>query len=259
MATTALSICNRALLEIGAQAQISSFNEASNEANAASTLYAPTRDMLLRAAHWNFTRKQASLSQLKAYQVNGTIQTGDAAPPVPWQYEYAYPSDCLKARYLVPIQIYPTTTPPPMTGSTPVPIAYLPAPMNIPFVIGTDTPVSSTTTQTVILTQLYQAQLVYTARIENPDLWDPMFQEAMVATLAAKFVNALARNSSLFNQCVAVAKDIVLQARVTDGDEIPTSQDHLPDFIQARGVRSFGGDGMYYGWYDSYSCGGVVF
>jgi hypothetical protein len=243
---------------MSAQAQISAFNEGSTEANAASVLYAPTRDMLLRSAHWNFTRKQASLSQLKAYQINGVIQTGDAAPPVPWLYEYAYPSDCLKCRYLVPIQIYPSTTPPPMTGATPVPIAYLPAPQNIPFAIGTDTPQSSSVTQTVILTQLYQAQMVYTARIENPDLWDPSFQEAMVATLAAKFCNALARNTGMFRDLVAVAKDIVSQARISDGDEVPTYQDHLPDFIRARGVQSFGG-GTVYQWWDSYSCGGMVF
>lgn len=258
MAQTRESIVNRALLEMGAQAQISSFTEGSTEANAASVLYEPTRDMLLRSAHWNFTRKQISLSQLKAFQINGVIQTGDAAPPVPWQYEYTYPQDCLKARYLVPIQAYPTTTPPPTTGSTPVPITGLPAPMNIPFVIGTDTPVSSTTTQTVILTQLYQAQLVYTARIESPDLWDPSFQEAMVATLAAKFVNALARNASLFSQLTGVARDIVLQARVSDGDEVPTYQDNLPDWIRARGVQSFAGGWTTYQWWDSYACGGVV-
>lgn len=259
MATTELAIVNRALLEMGAQAQISAFSEGSTEANAAAVLYAPTRDMLLRSAHWNFTRKQANLTQLKAFEVNGTIQTGSNAPPVPWRYEYAYPPDCLKCRYLVPIQINPTSSPPPTTGATPMGLVGLPAPMNIPFIIGTDTPISSAVTQTVILTQLYQAHMVYTARIENPDLWDPSFQEAMVATLAAKFVNALARNSSLFNQCVAVARDIVLQARVADGDEVPTYQDHLPDWIQARGVNSFGGDGVYYGYWDSYACGSAVF
>jgi hypothetical protein len=254
LAQTDTSIVNRALLAIGAQAQVSDFSEGSTEANVAAVLYEPTRDMLLRSAHWNFTRKQASLAQLKAYQVNGVIQTGSDAPPVPWLYEYAYPSDCLKARYLVPIQAYPTTTPPPMTGATPVPIAGLPGPMSIPFVIGSDS-VSSQPAQTVILTQLYQAQMVYTARIENPDLWDPMFQEAMVATLAAKFVNPLNRNATLFTQQATIARDIVLQARVTDGDEVPTSQDHLPDWIRARGTNTFGSDATFYGWWDTFSCG----
>ncbi len=117
------------------------------------------------------------------------------------------------------------------------------------------------TTQTVILTNLYQAQLVYSARILLPDLWDPMFSQAMVATLAARFVQALGRNASLYKDQLAIARDIVLQARVSDGDEGVTSQNHQPDWISVRGAGypALGFGGTSYLWWDNFSLGGASF
>ncbi|WP_424811458.1 hypothetical protein [Roseococcus sp. YIM B11640] len=65
MALTALELCTRALLRIGAQA-IASMDEGTAEAEIASGLYAGTRDALLSAHPWSFATGQATLPRLAA-------------------------------------------------------------------------------------------------------------------------------------------------------------------------------------------------
>ena len=73
----------------------------------------------------------------------------------------------------------------------------------------------------------------------------------MVALLAAYLVPALALDKDLMKTQITIARDIVTQARVRDGDEGTTSQDHIPDWIQARNVGTgyapgYGGVGGQY-------------
>ena len=63
MALTALELCSRALLRIGAQA-IASMDEGTAEAEIASGLYDGIRDALLSAHPWSFATGQASLPRL---------------------------------------------------------------------------------------------------------------------------------------------------------------------------------------------------
>jgi hypothetical protein len=65
MALTALELCSRALLRIGAQA-IASMDEGTAEAEIASGLYAGIRDALLSAHPWSFATGQESLPRLAA-------------------------------------------------------------------------------------------------------------------------------------------------------------------------------------------------
>ena len=88
-----------------------------------------------------------------------------------------------------------------------------------------------------------QAQAIYTANLQNPALWDSMFQSAMVASLAAYLVPALSLNMSLMNVSIATAEKMIVQARVADGNEAVTTLDHTPDWIRARG-----GETGLYGW-----------
>jgi len=99
-----ISICNRALLAIGSQSQISSLNEGSTQANACATLYTPTFEALARAAYWNCLRYQESLSLLAA--ASGTPENPDGTtlplPPTPWLYSYQLPTTSLQARFIIP-------------------------------------------------------------------------------------------------------------------------------------------------------------
>lgn len=235
-------------------------NEGSTESDAAQILYGPTLKMLLRAAHWNFARKQISMTMI--FAANGTPENPTGTPPfppIPWLYEYAYPSDCMKARYVPALlQVQGGTTVPLTTAPQ---ATFLPVPQNsaygVKFLVGTDTAPLTGTPQTVILTNLPQAMLVYTAYIDNPDLWDSAFREAMMYSLSAKLINAIARNKALFDDMAALAQNVVNQARVSDGNEGVTDQDHLPDFIAVRGTTgSFMYPGYSFQGWDNFSLGG---
>jgi hypothetical protein len=65
MALTALILCSRALLKLGAQT-IASFDEGTAEAEVAANLYPSVRDALLSAHPWSFATGQAALVRLDA-------------------------------------------------------------------------------------------------------------------------------------------------------------------------------------------------
>lgn len=238
-----VSICNISLLSIGAQAQISNLNEGSTESDACSQLFSFVYEMLARAAYWNCLTQENTLTLLQA--AAGTPENPQGTtlplPPQPWLYSYQLPSDCLAARYVLPI--WPT-----QPGSVISP-AYVMAPPlipgqgQIPFKVayGTD---ANGNPRNVILTNQTQAQLVYTVNQPNPIIWDSAFTSAMVASLAAWLVPALSLNATLMAGQAKKAEMLVTEARIRDANEGSNSQDHIPDWML---IRNSGGNG-YGGW-----------
>jgi hypothetical protein len=247
------------LAAIGSQSSISSIGppDTSTESVYAALLYQPKIDALHRAAHWNCTRFQETLTLLKA--MTGTPDNPDGSlsnPPIPWLYEYAYPVDCLKARFIVPVVQQSGVGVPLTTGQTAQPIFWGGA--AVKFVVATDTNEEGRLVR-VILTNMRQAQLVYTKRITDPNMWDPHFLDAATATLAANFVNPLSRNRALLADQVAMAREIIQQARISDSNEGLVSQDTLPDFIAVRANGSAWNTGIVYqGWDQMSFPGGFV-
>lgn len=249
MAATQVSIANRSLLSIGARAQVSSVNpsDGSQEGDAISVLWTPTFESLGRAANWNCLRKSSQLSLIAAAQGTPENPDGDdyPLPEYPWLYSYAYPSDCLKFNYIIPSNPVGTggDIPPTTTNNAMGP--WIPSGGQIPYVISSsldddDQPVI------IILTNQDQAQGVYNANIPNPGIWDSMFQAAMVASLGAFLVPALALDASFMQLSVALAEKIIAQARVADGNEGVTVMDHTPDWFRARaGAQGYGYGGFF--------------
>ena len=251
-----VSVANLALDSIGAGYTVSSLTPPLPAPNAAVVArhYDITRQSVGRAAHWNCLRRQAKLTVLKAAQ--GTPFNPDGTtlpiPPYPWLYEYALPDDYLTSRYLL-------FDPPPSTGTAP-PI-YPPAAGVIQwsgwgagynFVIGIDTDASNNQ-QKILLTDLIYADLVYTADILNPDLWDSQFLLAVAATLGAYLVNPVNMNMAILKAQVEIAQGLITAARVSDGLEGTTTSDIPVDWMEARGRNQFGigppGMGQaFYGW-----------
>lgn len=244
--TNQLDIANRALLGVGARAQISSLrpSDGSVEGDAVTTLWQSTFEQLARTAHWNCLGKQETLSLLQAAQGTPENPTGSTytLPPTPWLYSYAYPSDCLDLRYIVPS--YPANT----GSSTPATTinnsagTWLPSGGQIPYKVQTvlgqnDAPV------VVILCNQSQAQAIYTVNYSNPGIWDSLFQQAMVASLGAYLVPALSLDLPLLDRCVKQAEAAIAQARTRDGNEGVTTMDHVPDWIQARNCGQGWGNG----------------
>ena len=229
-----VDIVNRSLLSIGARATVSSLTEGSTESDAASILFTPTFEMLARTAWWNCLQKQEFLSLVQAApgtpeNVSGTTLP---VPPQPWLYAYELPSDCLHARRVLP-NLTTNTAPAPTPVSVSAPLS-LPYAMAFKFQVAVGTNTSGQPIQ-VILCNLTQAQLVYTVNLPNPQFWDSGFQQAMVASLAAAFVPALALNMQLMQGQVAIAQRFINEARVQDGNEGVHSMDNTPDWLRVRG------------------------
>lgn len=232
-----IDICNRALLSIGARAQVSSISpsDGSTEANACAILFAPTFEALARAAYWNCLRQQAALSVLAA--ATGTPENPGGTtlpqPPTPWLYSYADPSDSLNLRFIVPSLPSTGTGGAPLTTLNNAAGIAMPNGGQIPFAVAYATDSGGNPIR-VVLTNQEQAQAVYTVNQPNPVIWDSLFQEAMVASLAAYLVPALTGNVQLMQLQVARAQALIARARAADGDEGVTVMDHLPDWMRAR-------------------------
>lgn len=84
MALSAIALCSRALLKIGAR-PIASFEEESAEAEVAANLYGSTRDALFSSHPWRFATAQASLPRL------------EAEPIADFAHAFQLPADFLRA------------------------------------------------------------------------------------------------------------------------------------------------------------------
>lgn len=242
--TTKLEIANRALLGVGARSQVSSISpsDGSVEGDAITTLWQPTFEQLARTASWNCLTKQGTLSLLQAAQ--GTPENPDGTsyptPPTPWLYAYSYPSDCLDMRYIVPSLPFNTGGSTPPTSISNSAATWLPTGGQIPFSVTTQY-TSNNSPYLTILTNQSQAQSVYIVNESNPNVWDSLFQGAMVASLGAFLVPALSLDMNLMQLQIKTAESAIEKARAADGNEGVTTMDHTPDWFVARaGAQGFG-------------------
>lgn len=153
---------NMALRRLGNEVPISSIFEGSKASRAGLEVYGQTRDDLLCERDWEFARRDVAAS------TNG--QTAIA----PWLYEYAWPSDCLKLRYIMPAA----------PGTFPV---YDPRPQQ--FTWFNDQRLG--TPARAILANISPATLIYTGQITDPSTWLPDFVEALVEGLARRLAVAI--------------------------------------------------------------------
>lgn len=142
------AIINRALQVIGTRTTVTTAEMnalTSNEAIQADLIYGKYRNQLLRMAPWDCALKTANLLYITS--TPGTPenmspstplwQPGQPAPP--WGYEYFYPSDCLRACFVIPASQtgfasgVPITTA--VTGGSPLTWAWSP----VKFKVQTDT------------------------------------------------------------------------------------------------------------------------
>jgi hypothetical protein len=247
--TTDVDICNLALDEIGARVIITDLTENTPQGKIASRQYDPTRQQLLRAAPWGSARKTALLNN------EGLLSANPPTSPFPWQAKNTYPADCLKMHYILPQPAPPQGSAPDVSSLTFSPwcapsrtFRYIPA-----FDPGDSTTDPVTPPHKVLLTNITPCLGIYTVDLTDPDLFDVLFQNALVQALASRFVMGLTGNVGLKGTYAQLAQQAILEARAADGNEaIPTS-DHTPDWIATRGINpissAFGGSELLGLWY----------
>jgi hypothetical protein len=230
---------------------------------------------LLRGANWDFARKTTQLTLLA--DATGNTPAVGTIVPVPWVYEYEYPQDCCKARF-IPWNYALNPGPPsgnivPPNSSSPI-VTGLGNPQltgnrirPARFVIAMDSnyppPAGSTTWEvqgvspagrTVVLTNVQNAFLIYTSLVLYPSQWDPLFRAALVSYLASEIALPLAQDKKLGltmrAQNIAIAKSKIEQARIRDGNEGTYSSNLAVDWMQARWTGGAGG------WGNNWSDGG---
>lgn len=230
--TSATDLCNRALSEIGARVLISDFNTESSPAAVQCKLFYDTmREQCLRSAPWGFARKTLSLTTL------GLLANDPPDSPYPWQAKYAYPSDCLKMRYVLPPPF-----PVQLNNSVPNVSSGIIAPWCPPsrqwrYLVSMDDTVSPP--RRVVLSNVIAAIGVYTANVEDPDLFDPLFTNALTMALASKLVIPLTGNVGMKGDFVKLAEASITAARVADGNEAVPTSDVIVDWMVARGTPSY--------------------
>lgn len=221
--TTSTEIANLALSYIGTRSTIASLTEGSAEAVAVSTHYNIARRALLRAAYWNFSRKQVVAALLKDATVGDVV-------PQPWLYEYAIPSDAVMMRYILPQYQVDATTP--GVPGTPY---YMAPPVR--FLVSSDLDPSNNQIS-VVLTNQPSAQFIYSADVTNESLFDSDFVDAFSHLLAAKIVISLTGDKEMAKQEFALAKAITDTALVRNNNESLTVVDSVPDWMRVRGYTT---------------------
>lgn len=164
MPVTSNDIANQAIQLVGDnQPAVTGFAPTFDDSTAGialQSLYVPCVATVARLWNWDFARKQAAL-----------VLSGNAAP-FGWLYEYLYPTNGIEVWQLLPATLADANNPLPLNWA-----------------VGNAT-VGSTPTK-VVWANTPNALVVFNSNpVEN--LWDALFRETMVRTLASALANGVA-------------------------------------------------------------------
>jgi|SRR6516165_892997 hypothetical protein len=90
--------------------------------------------------------------------------------------------------------------------------------------------------QRVILTNQEFATLCYVRQVQNPNVMDENFLEAWAGIVGARLAIQLTGDKAMANMGVALANNLITEARKADANEGLTINDVTPDFIRTRGI-----------------------
>jgi len=176
-----VEICNMALRNLGL-VQITSLDEARQEARDCKLYYSHVRDWVLRDHDWTFARKRRAMASF------------DIPDDYEGKYSYGYvlPADCLKPR-----AVYEED------GSDPQQYELWRSPTN----------------EKMLLTDTTLAVLRYTMVVTDPTWFGVDFVEAGVQKLTAKLAIPLTKKAQFVQLYESLYKDASAKAIVADADE----------------------------------------
>lgn len=177
MPSSKVDICNAALGKLGQDIMLSAMTENTKHARAFNRVFDRVRDFVLTDFVWPFATKSVALAL-------------DAQESPGWAYRYAYPSDCLNALAVC--------------GEDGVRIALASAASGCWDARPTraidgrhEFTVLHGTQSTAIATDLADAYLIYTCRVEEVARFAPHFVEALACRLAIEVAPVIAAEVGL--------------------------------------------------------------
>ena len=168
MATAEAAVCNVALLRIGQTQFIESLNDPTNIGKVCKASFLFSRDQLLQARPWPFATLRQTLAVLADDEDDDEARSG-------WAFTYALPSDCIAPRYLWAGVDNPSKE------------------EVVPFRIESSRDLQAR----VLLSNLEDAELIYTARVTEVSRWDPLFSEALAMKVASDLAFGIAKKPAL--------------------------------------------------------------
>lgn len=206
-----IEICNLALSHLGAY-PIQALTDRTKEARECNRLYGPARDAMLEAHDWGAARKRKILALLE------DTYSG-------WDFAYSWPSDCL-----VPRKIYDGTGD--LTGTVydPETDRYIQT-GKIEYEIG----VNDDLNRKLILTDKEDAELIYTAKVTDANLYTPMMVQALGYRLAADLAVPIRADSKLGQNMLNAFFRTVGEAQASSANAEQKKPDVISDFQRSRG------------------------
>jgi hypothetical protein len=206
MAQSQLALYNMALAACGQDYTLSAVNEESVAAELCELWYENTRQMILRAAHWNSARR---FSRLTEEAERDESEDWVAADPNPgWYFSYDLPTSMLAARYL--------------TDFSQFDIGYddngKVLNCNVGGTEAVDAPV-----------------LCYTVDVTDVTLWEPDLYQAVIYGLAGNITMPLTGKVNRARANFELANAILLQARAANANERYQNMQQWPETLQIRG------------------------
>lgn len=208
--TSKVDVFNMAAARIGVfNKRIDDPDADTKVAQVCSMFYDDMLDYVLIEFPWKFAERRVMLADL------GT-------PPTNWAYRYAYPSDCVQARYIT----YPGLRNPRVE-------------QQVPFQIGTDG------TAREIYTDMppEAAELVYTARITDLNLWGAVAISAFAYKLAAEIAMPMSVKPDIANSALSGYYREVSRAATAALNETTPDLPPESEFNAIRGTTGVFNDG----------------
>lgn len=212
-----LDICNLALLRLG-QGQIGAMTEQSKEAQYCLKFWDADRKAALRDYAWNFAMPDP------------TPLTLLSETPPDFNYAYQLPADCLRALTLFnPFMLRES-----LAGIVDVMDAESASFANLAEQILAELVFFKIRKNRVLVTNMAEATLVYTADITDTSKYDDQFVEALSYRLAVDLALPITANPQFASTMTSLYRGSLLAARKSDAQErkLPTKIGR--SFLQAR-------------------------
>jgi hypothetical protein len=199
MASSAVEICNRALIFLGVSKTIQDLeNENSKEARVMRQIYDDCRKDVLEAHDWGFARGRKILA------------TSAQEAPSNWAYRYAIPANCIAIRSLVN----------PVGDDAPP----------VPF----DTELLDDGETSSIVTDLDEAEAYFTRDITDPNRFTSLFRTALARLIASNVAFAITgKNEQVKTQATAY-EGVIASASASDASQRGQKEAPDADWVKGR-------------------------